>query len=118
MAEQGFDVVAFDISSTAISECKRRFHNSQVSYQVVDLLNPPDAWFQGFEFVLESYTLQVLPSELRSVAIAKISSFIAPSGQLLVIARGREESDIVGNMPYPLTKSDLEQFEHLGRVIN
>lgn len=114
LAEQGFDVVAFDISSTAISECKRRFHNSQVLYQVVDLLNAPNTWFQGFDFVLESYTLQVLPPALRSAAISKISSFIAPSGQLLVIARGREESDTPGNMPYPLTKSDLEQFKRLG----
>ncbi|AFZ03191.1 class I SAM-dependent methyltransferase [Calothrix sp. PCC 6303] len=114
LAEQGFDVMAFDISSTAISECKRRFHNSQVSYQMVDLLNPPNTWFQSFDFVLESYTLQVLPPELRSAAILKISSFVAPSGQLLVIARGREKSDPPGKMPYPLTKSDLEQFERLG----
>jgi 2-polyprenyl-3-methyl-5-hydroxy-6-metoxy-1,4-benzoquinol methylase len=116
LAEQGFCVVAFDISSTAISECKRRFHNSQVSYQVVDVLNPPNNWFQGFDFVLESYTLQVLSPELRSAAISKISSFVAPSGQVLVIARGREESDDSGKMPYPLTKSDLEQFEHLGLI--
>jgi hypothetical protein len=33
---------------------------------------------------------------------------------VLVIARGREESDNPGEMPYPLTKSDLEQFECLG----
>ncbi|NJK52020.1 MAG: class I SAM-dependent methyltransferase [Leptolyngbyaceae cyanobacterium SU_3_3] len=114
LAERGFHVVAFDISSTAISECKRRFLNSQVSYQVVDLLNPPNTWFQSFDFVLESYTLQALAPELRSAAISKISSFIAPSGQVLVIARGREESDDPGKMPYPLTKPDLEQFECLG----
>jgi SAM-dependent methyltransferase len=114
LAKQGFYVVAFDISSTAISECKRRSHNSQVLYQVVDLLNPPNTWFQSFDFVLESYTLQVLSPELRSAAISKISSFVAPSGQVLVIARGREESDSPGKMPYPLTKSDLEQFERLG----
>lgn len=114
LAGQGFYVVAFDISSTAISECKRRFYNSQVSYQVVDLLNPPNNWFQGFDFVLESYTLQVLSPELRSAAISKISSFVAPSGQVLVIARGREEPDSLENMPYPLTKSGLEKFERLG----
>lgn len=114
LAERDFHVVAFDISPTAISECKRRFLNSQVSYQVVDLLNPPNTWFQSFDFVLESYTLQVLTPELRSAAISKISSFIAPSGQVLVITRGREESDNPGKMPYPLTKSDLEQFEYLG----
>jgi SAM-dependent methyltransferase len=114
LSELGFHVVAFDISSTAISECKRRFQHSQVSYQVEDLLNPPNSWLQGFDFVFEAYTLQVLPPDLRFVAISKISSFVAPSGQLLVIARGREESDPPGEMPYPLTKRELEQFESLG----
>jgi SAM-dependent methyltransferase len=114
LAELGFQVVAFDISPTAISECKRRFPTSQVSYQVADLLKPPDTWFKSFNFVLESYTLQVLPPELRVVAISNISNFVAPSGQLLVIARGREESDSPGEMPYPLTKRELEQFESLG----
>ncbi len=113
LAARDFRVVAFDISSSAILECKRRFQNSQVSYQVVDLLNPPNIWLQSFDFVFESYTLQVLPSELRFVAISKISSFVAPLGQLLVIARGREESDLPGKMPYPLTKHELEQFESL-----
>jgi SAM-dependent methyltransferase len=114
LAGLGFQVVAFDISPTAISECKRRFPNSQVSYQVADLLKPPDTWFKGFNFVLESYTLQVLPPELRVVAISNISNFVAPSGQLLVIARGREESDSAGEMPYPLTRRELEQFDRLG----
>ncbi|MGL5083251.1 MAG: class I SAM-dependent methyltransferase [Microcoleaceae cyanobacterium] len=114
LAERGFQVLAFDISSTAILECKRRFQNSQVSYQVVDLLNSPSSWSQSFDFVFESYTLQVLPPELRFLAISKISSFVAPSGQLLVITRGREESEPSGKMPYPLTQRELEQFEILG----
>ena len=114
LAGLGFQVVAFDISTTAISQCLRRFPNSQVSYQVADLLKPPDNWFKGFNFVLESYTLQVLRPELRVVAISNISNFVAPSGQLLVIARGREESDSPGEMPYPLTRCELEQFESLG----
>lgn len=114
LAKLGFQVVAFDISSTAILECKRRFQNSQVSYQVADLLNPPNTWFQGFDFVLESYTLQVLPSELRFAAISNISTFVAPSGQLLVITRGREKSEPPGDMPYPLTNRELESFESLG----
>jgi SAM-dependent methyltransferase len=54
LAGLGFQVVAFDISPTAISEGKRRFPNSQVSYQVADLLKPPDTWFKSFNFVLES----------------------------------------------------------------
>ena len=114
LAELGFEVVAFDVSPTAIAQCNQRFPNSPVSYQVADLLNPPATWSQGFDFVLESYTLQVLPPEWRAVAISKISSLIAPLGQLLVIARGREETDSLGNIPYPLTRRELETFEDLG----
>ncbi len=114
LAQLGFQVVAFDISPTAITECKRRFPNSQVSYQVADLLNPPTIWFQSFEFVFESYTLQVLPPELRSIAISKISNFLTLSGQLLVITRGREETDSPGEMPYPLTQKELAQFDNWG----
>jgi SAM-dependent methyltransferase len=114
LAEIGFQVIAFDISPTAIAACKQRFPNTHVSYQVADLLNPPERWMQHYDFVLESYTLQVLPLESRAVAIEKISRFVAPSGELLVIARGREATDPPGAMPYPLTKTDLEQFEKYG----
>lgn len=114
LAKLGFRVVAFDISPTAITQCQRRFSDSQVSYQVADLLNPPLAWQQNFDLVLESYTLQALPLTLRPAAISSISSFVAPSGQLLVITRGREETDLLGGPPYPLTQGELAQFESLG----
>lgn len=78
------------------------------------MLNPPATWSQGFDFVLESYTLQVLPPALRSVAISNISRLIAPPGQLFVIARGRAETDPAGQMPYPLARRELATFENLG----
>lgn len=62
---RGFDTTAFDISPTAISWCRRRFPKSSVCYAVADLFRPPDEWAKEFDFVLESYTLQVLPSCLR-----------------------------------------------------
>lgn len=114
LADIGFQVVAFDISPTAITACKQRFLNSSVSYQVADMFNPPENWVQSYNFVLESYTLQVLPPELRVVAIEKISRFVAPLGELLVIARGREATDSLGAMPYLLTKLELDQFEAYG----
>ncbi|KAI9134146.1 bifunctional 2-polyprenyl-6-hydroxyphenol methylase/3-demethylubiquinol 3-O-methyltransferase UbiG [Acaryochloris sp. CCMEE 5410] len=114
LAELGFEVVAFDVSPTAIAQCNQRFPNSPVSYQVADLLNPSATWSPGFDFVLEAYTLQVLPPALRAAAISNISRLIAPLGQLLVIARGREETDPPGRMPYPLTRKELASFEALG----
>ncbi|WP_157867660.1 class I SAM-dependent methyltransferase [Gloeothece citriformis] len=103
-----------DISSTAIKECLRRFESSRVCYEVADLLAPPSKWLAAFDFVFESYTLQVLPPELRFAATSNLRNFVAPSGQLLVIARGREELEPPGEMPYPLTKGELNLFENLG----
>jgi hypothetical protein len=63
--------------------------------------------------VLESYTLQVLPHDLRDRAVEAISSFVAPGGTLLVIARGRERDEPEGKMPWPLTREELALFQTL-----
>ena len=54
---------------------------------------PPPAWSEGFDLVLEAYTLQVLPADLRPVAARQIADMVAPGGTLLVIARGRGEGE-------------------------
>ena len=64
--------------------------------------------------MLESYTLQVLTEDLRKPAIQSISSFTAPGGTLLVIARGREITDPPGEMPWPLIRDELKGFEDQG----
>jgi len=42
---------------------------TRLNYTVADLLNPPGEWIGHFDFVLESYTLQVRPPELRPAAM-------------------------------------------------
>ena len=110
LARRGFETTAFDISASAITWCRRRFPQSSVSYVVTDLFSAPTEWRAGFEFVLESYTLQVLPPNIRSSAARSIASFVAPRCTLLVIARGREPNDPEGNMPWPLTRGELSIF--------
>jgi SAM-dependent methyltransferase len=114
LSRRGFDTTAFDISSTAIRWCRRRFPESAVSYVEADLLEPPSEWVRGFDFVLESYTLQVMPSELRSEAMRRVADFVAPGGRLLVITRGREPDEPEGTMPWPLTRQELEAFTEAG----
>ena len=114
LAKQGFDVTAFDISSSAIQECRRRFPDSCVHYIEGDLFKAPRHWMSAFDLVQESYTLQVLPPELREAAMIKISEFIAPGGYLLFITRIRDESDPEGSMPWPLTRSEVDGFISLG----
>jgi ubiquinone/menaquinone biosynthesis C-methylase UbiE len=114
LSEQGFDVTAFDISPSAIGECSRRFPRSRVCYLVADLFAAPSAWTGAFDVVQESYTLQVLPAEIRGEAMRKICGFIAPGGYMLFVCRGREPSDPPGSMPWPLTRDELAILPSLG----
>ena len=114
LTRRGFKTTAFDISGSAIAWSHKRYPQSSVSYVVADLLCAPVEWQAKFDLVLESYTLQVLPPELRADAVRCIASFVAPGGTLLVIARGREPSEPAGKMPWPLTNDDLLLFETHG----
>lgn len=114
LAEWGFSTTAFDVSESAMRAARRRFSNSRVQYVVADLLQPPDSWLRAFDFVFESNTLQVLPAELRARAMEHAAGFVAESGKLLVIARARDENDPRGEMPWPLTRRELNHFTEIG----
>ncbi len=114
LAQRGYQVTAFDVSGTAIEWCRRRFPDSQVDYVERDLFAPVTVWEGQFDFVFEAYTLQVLPEDLQHSAIEKIADFVAPCGTLLVISRGREQSDDPGSMPWPLTREQITQFRNHG----
>jgi hypothetical protein len=81
---------------------------------VHDLLRAPSEWRGAFDLVVEVYTLQLLPPELRPQAMAVLASCVAPQGELLVICRGRDESEPAGQMPWPLTRAEVEGFGKLG----
>jgi SAM-dependent methyltransferase len=115
LAAWGFKTTAFDISPTAIAATRKRYPNSAVEYVVADLFDPPVAWRRAFDFVLEVYTVQAFTGELRARAVAKIAELVAPHGQLLVIARGREEGEPEGQgPPWPLTRDEIDSFLRAG----
>jgi SAM-dependent methyltransferase len=114
LARCGFSVTAFDVAPSAIAWARRRFPRSAVDYQVANLLDPPVSWREGFDLVVESYTLQVLPPALRPGAFVRLAEFLAPGGTLLVIARAREPREAEGEMPWPLVRSELAAFEAQG----
>lgn len=114
LASLGLRTTAFDISPTAIQWCRRRFPESSVTYQARDLLAAPPEWSRAFDFIFEAYTLQALPESVRRNAIESIAAFVAPGGRLLVVCRGREPSDPPGDLPWPLTRAELEIFEQSG----
>lgn len=106
-------VVAFDVSTTAIEEAERRF-GGIATFVAADLFSMPAAWHEAFGFVVEAYTLQVLPEPLRPDAMAAIARTVRQDGMLLEIARGREEDDPAGAMPWPLARSEFDVFDAAG----
>ncbi len=108
LAAAGFSVLAFDVSATAIRACRSRFPDSRVEYAVADLLAPPAGWSGRFDLVFESYTLQVLPPGERRAAIRSLTSLLCPGGRLLLLCRGRDPGDPVGELPWPLLREELD----------
>ncbi len=107
----GFKVTAFDISATAIEWAKKLHADTTIDFHHADLFAPPRGWLSGFEFVLEVYTIQPLPLEMREKVIDSISSFVAPKGKLVVVTRGRADDEEPLELPWALSRKDLSRFE-------
>jgi SAM-dependent methyltransferase len=107
LVRRGMDVVAFDVSPTAVASARARFPASAVHYVVADLLAPPAEWRGAFDLVAETYTLQVLPPRERAAAGRALGAFVAPGGTLVVIARGRDPGEPERAMPWPLTRTEV-----------
>jgi SAM-dependent methyltransferase len=104
----GYDTVAFDISETAVRTARSRYPDSAVDYVTADLLEPPSAWTEACDLVVECQTVQSLPPEAHLAAIANVGRFVAPGGLLLVIALGEVEP--FEGPPWPLTRSEIDAF--------
>jgi 2-polyprenyl-3-methyl-5-hydroxy-6-metoxy-1,4-benzoquinol methylase len=61
----GFKVTAFDISPSAIEWAKTTVRRIRYPFEVADLFQPYRGWLGAFDFVLEVYTIQPLPMEMR-----------------------------------------------------
>jgi len=114
LAEWGFETAAFDISETAIRMAQKRYPKSGVKYSVADLFQPPPEWERKFDFVFEANTIQALPAKIRAQAIHKIAGFVQPGGKLLAIVRGREADEPEGELPWPLTRAEMNEFVRAG----
>jgi SAM-dependent methyltransferase len=114
LASAGFDVTAFDVSPTAIQAARQRFPRSGVDYVISDVLHPPESWMAAFDLVFEAFTLQVLPPDARRKAQTSIAGYVALGGRLFVVCRAREASEPLGEMPWPITREELDYFTTLG----
>src|SRR3989440_723573 len=114
LAHRGFFVTAFDISAAAIGWAKRRFQDSKVKYAVADLFNLPQEWKEKFDLVVEIYTIQALPLDVRQRALQSLASLVAPAGELLYIGRGRDDDADAGNLPWPISRAELRTLIESG----
>lgn len=114
LAGAGYKVTAFDLSETAVAWAKHRHAGRGIDFHAADLFQAPAAWHGTFALVHETYNLQALPLELRAGAARAIAALLAPCGQLLVLARLREEGETVAGPPIPVTHAELRAFEAAG----
>jgi SAM-dependent methyltransferase len=110
LAAQGYRVIAFDISGSAIDAARRRFPTSPVDFRVADLLNPPAEWREHFDLVVETYTTQSLPIRLRPTVVLHVGRLVAPGGTLLVLAVAPDADEQSEGPPWPLSRADIESF--------
>ena len=113
LSRRGHQVVAFDLSETAIEWAKSRFPDTTVEYLQADLFDLPTV-IGTYDFVFEAYTLQVLPIPMRSKAVSAIAGLVCESGQLLVVCRGSESNEDLEGPPWPLTRAELGRFREAG----
>ena len=107
-AAAGARVAAFDLAEKAIEWARRRFPDSRVDYRAADLFALPEDWRGAFDLVHECYTLQALPAALLAPAFAALAATLKPKGELLVIARARDEDEAVQGPPWPLPPSAFD----------
>lgn len=112
----GFDVTGFDISPTAIEWARKLHADRDIQFEVMDLFEPFRGWLGAFDFVLEVYTIQPLPIEMRARVMDSIAAFVAPGGELVVVTRGRGDDEEVVRVPWPVSRKELSRFEENGLV--
>ena len=95
LALLGFRTTGFDFAPTAVAGARRKHPDTQVSYLVADVLDLPRQWKGRFDLVVESLTVQSMPSEQHAVAARNIAGLVAPQGTLLVLATTRDEDSEV-----------------------
>jgi SAM-dependent methyltransferase len=111
LAGRGYAVTAFDVSPTVIATARRENPATHVEYRVANALEPPKEWARRFDLVFEGYTLQVLPPLARAQALAGIAGCVG--GTLLIVARGRDDGDPPGELPWPLTRREIDRVTQL-----
>lgn len=114
LSRRGYMVTAFDIAPTAIEWCGNRFPDSEVDYLVCDLFDTPADWHMAYDLVVDAYTIQALPLQLRSRCLRSLAELVSPGGELLVITRGRGDDEPAEELPWPVSLQELSGLKEAG----
>ena len=101
LAAKGFDVTAFDGSTTAVDWARGRHSEAAVDWHVADLFATPPEWTGAFDLVVEVFTVQSIAPDLEVAAAEAIRAFVAPGGSLVAIAITGDPG--TGGPPWPLS---------------
>ena len=110
VATLGFDVVAFDVSRAAITTAQERRPDSPVRYEVADLFDLPGEWSRAFDLVVEIYSVQALPVDVRPQVAGSVAGLVADGGTLVVVDGVRDHPEPGAGPPWLLTRDELELF--------
>ena len=113
VARHGFEVVAFDVSPTAIRWARRRFPRRGVDWRVADLLHPDPDMERGFDLVVEVGNVAWLPGVVRDAAMNGIAELVADGGVAVTIALTATGPDVAkGHVgpPWPQAPSEFATY--------
>src|ERR1043165_3589387 len=105
---RGYDVLAFDVSPTAVAWARRRHPSIAERFMTADLFALPTGLLRRADLVVEISTIQSVHPGLRERAAGAIASLARPKGAVLTVCRGRDESDPLDSCPpFALSRSEL-----------
>jgi len=104
----GYDVLAIDISQTALDLAQKRFADSSIIFEKQDIFDMPQKYHENFDFVFEALTIQSLPVEFREKMIKAVADTVVKDGKLLVVAHQHNGNN--DGPPWPLTHDDISLF--------
>ncbi len=105
----GYDVVAIDVSQTALSLAQERFSDSTVVFEKQDIFDMPDKYYEHFDFVFEALTIQSLPLRFRDKMIKAVADTVAKNGKLLIVAHKKD--NVFDGPPWPLEQEEIDLFK-------
>ncbi len=108
VVRRGYDVTAFDCSSTAVEWARRLDPQHAGAYVQADLFAAPGRWVHRFDLVIDINNLHYIVPGRHGDALAALSRLMAPHGHMLLVCRGADEPvDAGAASPWPVTEGEL-----------